>query len=368
MARRSGSRRRVVLFAGTRPEAIKLAPVALAAKGESDLEMVLVHSGQHRALFRDGLDPFGLEADHHLAPQVAGNAPEDWVTGIQLALTPLLTELAPALVVVQGDTSSALAGARAAHALGIPTAHVEAGLRSGNDRLPWPEEANRVAIAGLARYHFAPCVQAARNLEAEAVRGQVHVTGNPGIDALLHVRDRVSTRRASPGCEHLLVTAHRRETVGAPLGRIIAALREIVARRTGLAVTILCHPNRAGMQLRQALDGAAAFTLRDGLRYAEMVSLLAGADLVLSDSGGLQEECPALGTPLLVLRTNTERPEPIAEGSALLVGSDTRAIVAATCRILDDPAVRATMSVPRFPYGRGDAARRIVGLIAGLPI
>lgn len=361
-------KRIIVLFAGTRPEAVKLAMLVLAARAFSELEVHLVHSGQHDTLFRDGLQPFGLTADHLLSINIETSHPETLADAIHLALLPVLMELRPDLVVVQGDTSSAVAGARAAEALQIPLAHVEAGLRSGDPSLPYPEEGNRIMIGKLADYHFAPCAGAALNLANEAVRGQVYVTGNPGIDALLHVRARITPKLGAPSGGHILVTAHRREIVGAPLARVIDALRMLVDWRFGLQITIICHTNPAGRQFRDALAGVAGFNLLDGVPYSEMVSLLSSVDLVLSDSGGLQEECPALGTPLLILRDNTERPEAVACGSARLVGTGTRKIFDETVRILTDPAVHKQMAEPRFPYGTGDASRRIMEVIATLPL
>lgn len=194
---------RLLLFAGTRPEAIKLAPLALATRRTGGIEAVLVHSGQHDRLFTEALAPFGLVADHALAIDPRDTTPELLTERIRQALSPLLAELRPDMVVVQGDTTSALAGARAAAERGLPVAHLEAGLRSGDPALPWPEEPNRIAIARLAQLHFAPSPGAKRNLRAEAVAGQIHMVGNTGIDALRHVRSpsgrswRLRSRRAS---------------------------------------------------------------------------------------------------------------------------------------------------------------------------
>ena len=253
---------RILLFAGTRPEAIKQAPLVLAARGADDIETILVHSGQHGTLFHDGLEPFGLSADRVLAVERTHGAPGDAVDRLQGALAPLLTELTPDMVVVQGDTSSAMAGAIAAHGLGIPVAHVEAGLRSGDPTLPHPEEGNRIAIARLTDLHLAPSDRAARNLHAEGVAGYIHVVGNTGIDALLHTRRQVVPRISAPGRREIVVTAHRREVLGAPLDRIAEALKRIVSSRFDRHVTVLLHANGAGSQLRTLLHGMRDISCR----------------------------------------------------------------------------------------------------------
>jgi UDP-N-acetylglucosamine 2-epimerase (non-hydrolysing) len=266
-------------------------------------------------------------------------------------VTKLVAELAPDMVLVQGDTTTAWAAALAAHAAGVAVGHVEAGLRSHDPLLPWPEERNRVAIDAISTLLFAPTGQSRANLLAEpAVTGRIHVTGNSGIDALMWMHARTDVL-PTPGERLILVTCHRRENIGAPIARVAAALA-VLAERTDVRIVLPMHDNpsvRAGIVA--ALGGVAGVELIEPLPYPEMVALLARAHIVLSDSGGLQEEAPALGVPLLVLRDNTERPEALASGNIALVGTDPAAIVAAATRLLDDPEASsrrvAAATIPR---------------------
>jgi UDP-N-acetylglucosamine 2-epimerase (non-hydrolysing) len=292
-----------------------------------------------------------------------GQTPEQLAARIGSAVTKLVAELAPDMVLVQGDTTTAWAAALAAHAAGVPVGHVEAGLRSHDPLLPWPEERNRVEIDAISTLLFAPTEQSRANLLAEpAVTGRIHVTGNSGIDALrwMHARTDVLP---TPGERLILVTCHRRENIGAPIARVAAALA-VLAERTDVRIVLPMHDNpsvRAGIVA--ALGGVAGVELIEPLPYPEMVALLARAHIVLSDSGGLQEEAPALGVPLLVLRDNTERPEALASGNITLVGTDPAAIVAAATRLLDDPEAHAAMAIPHFPYGEGRAAECMLDAI-----
>lgn len=351
---------RLLLIAGTRPEAIKLAPLVLAARSRPGIDTALVATGQHGALFDDALAPFGVVADETLCLGAPGQTIDQLAACIHAALPPLLDRLRPDLLVVQGDTTTAWAAALAAHVHGVAVAHVEAGLRSGDPDLPWPEERNRIAIDRIATFLFAPTPVAAANLYAEGVPGRIHVTGNSGIDALLHVHATLPIWRRESGVRRLLVTCHRRENAGAPLVRVCAALRTI-ARRRDTRITVPMHPNPAsGAVMAALLAGVDAIRLVPPLGYAEMIATLVASDLVLSDSGGLQEECPALGLPLLVLRDNSERPEAIALGNARLVGTDTDTIVAAVAGLLDCPRSYAAMAAPAFPFGDGRAAARML--------
>ena len=358
---------RIALLAGTRPEAIKLAPLVLAWRGSADVTCVLIHTGQHDALFHQALAPFGIVPDETLALDRDGGAPDDMAARIRALLPPVLAALAPDMAIVQGDTTSAWAAALTANAMEIPLAHVEAGLRTGDPALPWPEERNRVEIDAIADLLLAPTRRAAANLRRERVGGHVHVTGNTGIDALLHVRARVAPAVRDDGRRHIIVTAHRRENVGAGIDRICAALRMLVADRFDRAVTVHLHTNPAGARMQAALHDVPHITLSPPVAFTEMVAALAGADLVLSDSGGLQEECAALGVPLLILRANTERPEAIERGNALLVGTDPDEIVRAANRLLDDRAAHLAMSRPSDAFGDGHAARRITELVETFP-
>ena len=268
----------------------------------------------------------------------------------------------PDLLVVQGDTSSALGAALAAFASGIPVAHVEAGLRTHDPQLPWPEEEYRTAIDSEARLLFAPTATAATNLASEGVAGKIHVTGNTSIDALLALEgDLPRVRRHRRDRPHLLVTAHRRESWGEGLRSIASALCELA---NDCEVDFVLHPNpHVAATMGEALDGSANIRLLQPLSHRELVQRMRCAHLILSDSGGIQEEAPTLGVPLLVLRDKTERPEGIAEGSASLVGTSSERIVAEARRILGDAAAMTRMRRRSFPYGDGNAAPRIARII-----
>jgi UDP-N-acetylglucosamine 2-epimerase (non-hydrolysing) len=270
----------------------------------------------------------------------------------------------PDLLVAQGDTASALGGSLAASAAAVPIAHVEAGLRTFDPAMPWPEEEYRTTIDARAALLFAPTEISAGNLEAEGVPGQIHVTGNTGIDALMAVlaRSPAPSLVRESGLK-LLVTCHRRESWGAGLRSIGEALVQLAAS-CRLTIDLVLHPNPiVSDAMRETLDGREGIRLIEPLPHAEMIAAMQGCDILLSDSGGMQEEAPALGVPLLVLRDKTERPEGVASGNMVLVGTDRQRIVDNVVRLLD-PAARAAMSRPAFPFGDGRSAERIAGHIA----
>ncbi len=355
---------------GTRPEAIKLSPVVLAARAAGHPCRVCT-TGQHADLVRPVLEHFGVAVDRELAlarPELSA------FTGAALeALGALIAELTPAVVVVQGDTSSALAGGLAGHYARVPVVHVEAGLRSGDPSAPFPEETHRVLLSHLSALHCAPTAQAARALASEG-RSRVVQVGNPVIDAVrlsLPALDRKTAELAArfpfAARRLLLATVHRRESFGAPLERICRALARIVERfdDVELALPVHPHPEVAGT-VRRLLGGRARAHLLEPLSYLELLWLLRAAHLVLTDSGGLQEEAPALGRPLLVLRDVTERPEGVAAGAARLVGTREEPIVEAASALLSDPAAWAAMAEVRPLYGDGHAAEAIVGHVERL--
>ena len=322
------------------------------------IDPVLILTGQHPAL-----DPadygMSLHAVHRLGCR-AGDEPHDYARRVAKALTPTIARAD--LVVVQGDTSSALGGALAAVAAGVPLAHVEAGLRTHDPNLPWPEEQFRVAIDAHADLLFAPTNFNAANLHAEQVGGTIHVTGNTGIDAVLTVAAalRPTAKSEKP---RLLVTCHRRESWGDGLRGIAAALIELASDR--IAIDVLLHPNpQAARPMRQLLSGITGITLKPPCGHRELLQAMRAATLVLSDSGGIQEEAPALGGPLLVLRDKTERPEAIATGNMLMVGTDSARIVAEVRRLLADRATLVAMTRPALPYGDGRSGPRIAAIIA----
>jgi len=324
---------------GTRPEAIKIAPIALEARRRPRLRHRILATGQQDALFDDALDGFGLAPDLRLPPVLCDPAPDVMTARLDTALRPILATQRPDIVLVQGDTTSAYAAAIAAHALAIPVAHVEAGLRSHDLTQPWPEERNRVMIDRLATLLFPPTDDAEANLlaEREAVRGRIIVTGNTGIDALLAMRAKMAVVPRQDGPALILLTCHRRENFGAGIAAICDGALRLAARGD---VIILCpvHSNPAVADMvRAKLSRHPAITLPGALPYRETVAAMATARLILTDSGGIQEEAPALGTPTLVLREVTERPEGLASGNLALVGTDADRIVATAERLLDDP-------------------------------
>lgn len=282
---------------------------------------------------------------------------------VAAALTPLLRDR-PNLLIVQGDTSSALGGARAARAAGVPLAHVEAGLRTGDPALPWPEEDYRVEIDGIADLLFAPTNLSAFNLARERTRGQVHVTGNTSVDALLRVVSELpppSVRERH--LPHVLVTCHRRESWGNGIASIASAVSELAV--SGVAVfDVIVPPNHhVASVLHGKLEAQTNITLRPPCGHHELLQRMRDSDLVLSDSGGMQEEAPVLGVPLLILRDKTERPEGIDTDNMRLIGTDKDRIVEEVRRLLGDPIAYAAMCRKALPYGDGRAAQRIATII-----
>jgi UDP-N-acetylglucosamine 2-epimerase (non-hydrolysing) len=321
----------------------------------------LIVTGQHETLQPDS---FGLGEFPAVNLRLAGEEdPHLHVRKVAAAVRNLLVS-APDLLVVQGDTSSALGAALGGFAAGVPIAHVEAGLRTYDKALPWPEEEYRTAIDAKAALLFAPTELAAANLASERVSGTVHVTGNTGIDALLAIeRSLPSPRVHERGTPMILVTCHRRESWGHGLQAIAAALAEL-ARDEVAQIQVVLHPNpRVSRTMRALLGPLPGIALIEACSHSELVERMRDADLILSDSGGIQEEAPALGVPLLVLREKTERPEGVVTGNMRLVGTSTEAIVGETRRILSNPLAQAAMSLRAFPYGDGRAAARIAEII-----
>jgi UDP-N-acetylglucosamine 2-epimerase (non-hydrolysing) len=351
----------VLLVVGTRPEAIKLAPVAHALTARAS-PPALVLTGQHPL---DDLQSFDLEGFACVRLGCAGEGdPHEHVRRVTRAIAPLLED-PPRMLVVQGDTSSAMGGALAAFAANVPVAHVEAGLRTHDPALPWPEEEYRTAIDARAELLLAPTELAAENLRAENVPGTIHVTGNSGIDALL----KVETWLPSPtprdgGQRRILVTCHRRESWGEGMTSVAEALLEL-AGDARTQIDFVLHPNPTiTTAMRGLVGGRPNITLLEPCSHRELVRRMRDSDLILSDSGGMQEEAPALGVPLLVLRARTERPEGIATGNMLLVGTDRDRIVSETRRLLSDPLAHAAMSRRALPYGDGHASERIAEILA----
>jgi UDP-N-acetylglucosamine 2-epimerase (non-hydrolysing) len=369
----------VFLIAGTRPEAIKLAPVATAMRAAGRLNPVLVASGQHPTMVTQALAAFDLEADVTLPLQrVTGSQPE-LLTEMIKQLDALLERRRPAAVMVQGDTTTTLAGAMAAFWRRIPVVHLEAGLRSGDLDSPFPEEANRKLVGQLAALHLAPTALAATNLLDENVApANVLITGNTVVDAALAIAarelpfDDARIAAAVDAAEHgearlVLVTAHRRESWGEPLERILRAVRRLVEAYPDVRVVLPAHANPAvRAQVERGLAGVPRVTITDPLPYPALARLLSQAYLALTDSGGIQEEAPSFKVPALVLREVTERVESLQAGCAKLVGTDEDLIVSEAAQLLDDPMLRRSMTASGNPYGDGLASQRTEQAVAAL--
>jgi UDP-N-acetylglucosamine 2-epimerase (non-hydrolysing) len=363
------SRARVALVVGTRPDAIKMAPVILACREGADrLDPVVVATTQHREMLGQVLDAFGIVPDVDLDVMRPDQRLGDLTARLLTALDSALTTLRPDVLVVQGDTTSTFAAALAAFYVRVPVAHVEAGLRSGDPGSPFPEEQNRRLADALADLLFAPTEGARAHLLSEGVDpSRVLVTGNTGIDALLHVlqrnRDeRFVPRQVDPAIVErsplVVVTAHRRESFGRGIAAICQAVRTIAQSRAEARVVFPVHPNpRVRDEVRAQLHALPNVCLTAPLEYREFVHVMAHADLILTDSGGIQEEVASLGAHVLVMRERTERPEAIEAGVAELVGTDPPTIVARALHALDHPRRDGPIA---NPFGDGHASERIV--------
>jgi UDP-N-acetylglucosamine 2-epimerase (non-hydrolysing) len=359
---------KVVAVLGTRPEVIKLAPVIAELRRSPEAETVVVSTGQHRELLDQMLRQFELEPDIDLGVMRPQQRLPDLTGELIKSLGKTIAALRPDWVLVQGDTSTTLCGALAAFYEDIPVAHVEAGLRTGDNRSPFPEEANRRLVAGLASLHLSPTPRSAANLIREAVpKERVTVTGNTVIDALLWAVPRA--RDLAPLFPRrrrfrVLLTLHRRESQGETMRRACVAVKAL-ARRFDVEIVFPVHRNPAVRNVvMPQLANLAGVHLCEPLDYLSLVHVLDSSDLVLTDSGGLQEESPTLGKPVLVLRDTTERPEAIEAGVARLVGTEPGRIVRAVAQLLDDPLAYATMAHAENPFGDGLASRRIVQALA----
>jgi UDP-N-acetylglucosamine 2-epimerase (non-hydrolysing) len=353
---------------GTRPEAIKLAPVIRCLEVQPGVEQRIVVTGQHRELLDQALDLFSIRPEVDLRVMTPKQDLGTLTARILAQLANDFLKHRPDWVVVQGDTTTALTAALAAFYQRIPVAHVEAGLRTNDRYNPYPEEINRRFVDQLASLHFAPTEKARENLLKESLdAGTIHVTGNTGIDALLEIAGRTPHANASAegsGNRLILVTAHRRESFGLELLNICGALRELVKRNPELHILYVIHPNpNVRVPVQRALAGVPRIETVAALDYLSFVQLMKRSWLILTDSGGIQEEAPSLGKPVLVMRDRTERVEAIEAGTARLVGTDPAQIVGQTEKILHDFVQYSQMAQARNPYGDGHAAARIVELL-----
>jgi UDP-N-acetylglucosamine 2-epimerase (non-hydrolysing) len=358
----------ILCVIGTRPEAIKMAPVVAALKHHHPhLKSRVLLTGQHIRMLHQSLIGFNINIDRNLAVMQENQSLAALTARLFNDLDPALAEEAPDLVVAQGDTTTVMVTATAAFYRGIPFAHVEAGLRTGNLQYPFPEEFNRFVVGRIATLNFAPTETAKTALLAEgADPSTIHVTGNTVIDALLETASRVSGP-AIPipdSARVILLTIHRRENFGEPMKKILAAVKKLAEMFADVVFIFPVHPNPNVRQcVYSELGSHPSFLLTEPLMYFDLVSILKRATIVLTDSGGLQEEAPALSKPVLVLRAETERPEAVTAGVAKLVGTRTDAIVRTVSNLLNDPIEYSAMTRGVSPFGDGHAAKRISAII-----
>jgi UDP-N-acetylglucosamine 2-epimerase (non-hydrolysing) len=364
---------RVLTVFGTRPEAIKFAPVLRALEADSKrFESLVCVSAQHRQMLDQVLGTFGLSADFDLDLMQQAQSPADVAGAILKTLPDIIRRTDPDLLLVQGDTATTFAAAFAAYLNRVPVGHVEAGLRTGNLDHPFPEEMNRILTTRVATLHFAPTQSAQAALLAEGVAAKdVFVTGNTVIDALLgtidpgHVFDAPELSALTADDPVILITTHRRESFGEPMENACRAIRSLAGTYASHRFVIPVHPNpNVRDPVQRMLGDIPNVILCAPLAYRDFVNLMGRSRLILTDSGGVQEEAPSLDVPVLVMRKTTERPEGVASGCAKLVGTDTDSIVRAATDLLEDEDRHAAMARVDNPYGDGSAAGRIVDVIA----
>lgn len=360
---------KIALIVGTRPEVIKMAPIAMAVKEEPGMRPVLILTAQHREMSDDVLKVFSLKPDYDLDIMKPNQSLFDVTGRLVRKLETVLREERPDMVLVQGDTTSTFVGSLCSYYLRIPVGHVEAGLRTYDKYSPFPEEVNRKLTTGLSDLHFAPTDVARDALLKENVpRKAIFVVGNPVIDALLYVagRDYSFKTRGLAGVDFtgkrvIAVTAHRRESWGKPYESMMRALRHIARKHSDVLIVFPVHPNpNVREPVRKILGGKPRIVLVDPLDYQEFVNLLKSCYFIITDSGGIQEEAPSLGKPVLLMREVTERPEAVKAGAVRIVGTDTRRIVDAAAELLRSPKAYRRMVIDKNPYGDGTASRRII--------
>jgi UDP-N-acetylglucosamine 2-epimerase (non-hydrolysing) len=364
--------RKILLIFGTRPEAVKLCPVIRSLRDHpARFDVKVCVTAQHREMLDQVLQVFEVKPDYDLDIMRPGQTLFESTSRILAGLEPVFKEQRPDLTIVQGDTTTTLCGALASFYEGVPVAHVEAGLRTGDMHQPFPEEMNRVLTSRLAALHFAPTETALENLRKEGVPPEsIHITGNTGIDAVLYVRDCLEQGKLAgrtwpeldPGKKLVLVTAHRRESFGGGFERICGGLAEL-ANRTDIQIVYPVHRNpNVQDPVQRLLAGHPNIRLIEPLSYVPFVDLMRRAYLLITDSGGIQEEGPSLGKPILVLRERTERPEAVTAGTVKLVGADEHRLVSEANLLLDNRELYESMARIHNPYGDGRASARISDL------
>lgn len=369
-------RKKVMVVFGTRPEAIKMAPLVTALKQRPELETIVAVTAQHRQMLDQVLELFEITPDEDLNVMQPGQTLSGLTSRIVQGMEQVIAKHSPDIVLVHGDTTTTFATALAAFYQRTAIGHVEAGLRTGNLYSPWPEEANRKLTGALANLHFAPTQMSADNLLAESVEAStIHITGNTVIDALLAVVDKINNSPAlqaelaarfpflDASKRLILVTGHRRENFGDGFEQICHALKDIAARGdTQVVYPVHLNPN-VQEPVNRILGDQPAVHLLDPQDYLPFVYLMSRSHIIVTDSGGIQEEAPSLGKPVLVMRDTTERPEAVDAGTVKLVGTSASAIAAETNALLDNAEAYARMSRAHNPYGDGKASERIAGTI-----
>ncbi|WP_074046123.1 non-hydrolyzing UDP-N-acetylglucosamine 2-epimerase [Dermacoccus nishinomiyaensis] len=360
---RSLSPIRALLIYGTRPEAIKMAPIVLAMKDADDFVPIVAVTGQHREMLDSVNELFGISPDRDLDIFEHGMGLSEISSRVLQRCEAVFSEMKPDVTLVQGDTTTSTFAGLASFYAGVPVVHVEAGLRSGDIRDPFPEELNRQLTSRLADLHLAPTATSAQNLLGEGIPAdRVVVTGNTVIDALHEVIARTKSEQSNTSREQgrtLLVTAHRRENWGGRMDGIAQAIATLARRYDDLRIVVPMHRNPiVRRSLEPVLAELPAVELIEPLDYVDFTALMADSDIVLTDSGGVQEEAPSLGKPVLVMRETTERPEAVAFGTVKLIGTDTNDIVTEVSDLLDNPVAYEAMSRAVNPYGDGTASRR----------
>ncbi len=369
--------KKVLLVFGTRPEAIKMAPLVAAFKKNTNFLLKVCVTGQHREMLDQVLELFKINPDYDLNLMKPGQTLNDVTAEVLTKLKPILLEYRPDLLFVHGDTATTFAASLAAYYEKIDVAHVEAGLRTGDIYSPWPEEINRKLTGAIARFHFAPTQTSSCNLLKEGVAPEnIHVTGNTVIDSLLMIKEKLSSElnlrnRLSSNFSFIdfskdiiLVTGHRRENFGLGMKNICQALSNLAQKRPDVAIIYPVHLNpNVQRPVKEMLSDHENIHLIEPLDYLPFVYLMMSAKIILTDSGGIQEEAPSLGKPVLVLRETTERPEAVQAGTVKIVGTNPEVILSCIEDLLDDDEYYAKMSEAQNPYGEGTACQKIIEYI-----
>ena len=361
-------KKKIMLVFGTRPEAVKMCPLAVELKKRPSFTTIVCVTGQHRQMLDQVLDVFQVVPDYDLAVMKEGQTLFDITAAVLTGMKGVLEETRPDVCLIHGDTTTAFAAALACFYLGIPVGHVEAGLRTYDLAAPFPEEFNRQAAGLISRFHFAPTALAAQNLLSEGKKlSEIYITGNTVIDAMRHT---VAENYRHPeldwaaGCRLVLITAHRRENLGAPLRRMLRAVRRVLEEHPDVRAVYPVHRNPAVRRIAgEELAGCPQLHLIEPLDLVSCHNFEARCYLCLTDSGGMQEECPSYGKPVLVMRDNTERPEGIQAGVLRLVGTEEETIYEWFTRLLDDREEYLKMARAVNPYGDGHACGRIADIL-----